>query len=44
MNNTVVRFDGLGHFYHPSRWVFQGYRGEVIGGSPFVRVTSISDA
>ena len=35
MNNTVVQFENLGHFYHPSRWVFQNYGAEVKQGSIF---------
>lgn len=35
MNNTVVRFDNLGHAYHPSQWIFQGYHAEVEQGSTF---------
>ena len=35
MNNTVVRFDNLGYYYHPSRWVFQNYSAEVKKGSIF---------
>ncbi|MGD0657750.1 MAG: ABC transporter ATP-binding protein [Syntrophorhabdales bacterium] len=35
MNNTVVRFDNLGHAYHPTQWVFQGYSAHVEQGSTF---------
>jgi len=33
MNNTVIRFDNLGHAYYPSQWIFQGYHAEVEQGS-----------
>ncbi len=35
MNNLVIRFDNLGHAYHPAQWVFQGYQAEVEQGSTF---------
>jgi iron complex transport system ATP-binding protein len=35
MNDAALRFRDLGHFYHPSRWIFQGYSGEVKRGTTF---------
>ena len=35
MNNTAVKFDNLGHSYHPSRWIFQDYNADVKQGSIF---------
>jgi iron complex transport system ATP-binding protein len=35
MNDTALQFDGLGHSYHPQRWVFQDYSARVRRGSTF---------
>jgi iron complex transport system ATP-binding protein len=35
VNNTAVKFDNLGHAYHPSRWIFQSYNADVKQGSIF---------
>jgi iron complex transport system ATP-binding protein len=35
MSEVAVRFEDLGHAYHPARWVFQNYSAEIQRGSIF---------
>ncbi len=35
MTDPAVSFDRLGHAYHPGRWVFRHYRGEITPGKVF---------
>jgi iron complex transport system ATP-binding protein len=35
MSNVALSFDGLGHAYHPGRWVFRGYSAAIERGHIF---------